>query len=219
MNSRKLVWTAAGAAVTLSLGLGCAHHEEARAPSPSEVAAAPSPNPSAGASEGVAPVPGSTGRMTLVRPGGSTEAVFRGDQVTGPNMQLAWTESGLRGQAFNRPVQLTWKNEGPQQPTRITGMIGTAPVNLNVEPEQGGWRAQGMFGGRLGQLSFSSATGVEGKVGICSYDLRPSAPLYFEGQSACPRGPRPTSLTLPGELTALTLPEQAAVTAVLLAGR
>jgi hypothetical protein len=154
--------------------------------------------------------------FTLQTSGSSSSmALTSNGQVTGPNIQLAPTDSGYRGMAEAGMVDLRSDGE------HILGTINNRVVDLHVTSTGDGLRARGMFAGRLGRIDASN-TGITSNIGYCTYDLEAKGQRY-EGQRACGRGNtyipmmRPAALELPVGFDRLRPDRQAMLLAIMLA--
>jgi len=116
------------------------------------------------------------------------------DKIEGPTTLIKREDAGFRGHAFGTNVDVSWGGD------KVTGFIGSRPVGLTISQENGGWRAQGLYGGVLSDLKVDDK-GIEGRAGRCSYSLRAVGPTYYEGFRNCGgRAVVPTSLLIPDEL-------------------
>lgn len=141
--------------------------------------------------------------------GAVTEAKVTDSAVVGPDVQVNVSSSGLRGKAFNRPVEVTWKAD------EVTGMIGRTPVQLSVRREGDQLYAHGLFEGRLSDLRVSP-TGIEGPIGSCSYSLKGSQTEY-QGFRSCSQAPQsPTTVEIPPGLWEKPDAEKIALLALML---
>jgi hypothetical protein len=154
--------------------------------------------------------------FTLQTSGSSSSvALASNGQVTGPNIQLAPTDSGYRGMADSGMVELRSDGE------HILGTINNRIIDLHVTLTGDGLRARGMFGGRLGRIDASN-TGITSNIGYCTYELEAKGQRYV-GQRACGRGGayipmmRPAALELPLGFERLRADRQAMLLAIMLA--
>ena len=129
--------------------------------------------------------------------------------LTGPDYQVSRFPGGLRGTIGNRSLDVQ------VQGNKITGIVGSMPINLTVSNEGKLTRIKGIYGGVLGNLAVTP-TAIEGNFGRCSYSLSLSAGEYV-GFSTCGTNvQRPTSIQIPTELAPNPSPDDAATLAVLL---
>ncbi len=148
--------------------------------------------------------------LVQVAGGGVTQASLTDSTVTGPDMRLNLSESGLRGEAFNRPVNVQWSQD------EVTGLVGRTPVQLTVRREGNQIHARGLYEGRLSDLRVSRA-GIDGPIGSCSYSLKPAAGGY-QGFRSCSQAPEsPTTVQIPDGLWQKSDAAQIALLALLLA--
>ncbi len=143
--------------------------------------------------------------------GGSVlEAKVTDSGVVGPEVRLNRSGSSLRGEAFNRPVDVQWSGD------EVTGLIGRTPVQLTVHREGNEIHARGLYEGRLSDLRVSRSE-IEGPIGNCSYSLKASESGY-QGFRSCTQSPEsPTTVQVPGTLWQQPDTEQVALLALLLA--
>ncbi len=122
--------------------------------------------------------------------GGVLEAKLTQSELLGPDVQVKVSSSGLRGTAFNRPVDVSWKGD------ELTGLIGRAPVQLSVKREGEQIVAHGLYGGRLSNFRVSRQ-GMEGTIGSCGYSLKGSGTEY-QGFRGCSQSVQsPTTVRIP----------------------
>src|SRR5262249_12296008 len=141
--------------------------------------------------------------------GGVSEAKVTDSALVGPDVQVSVSDSGLRGKAFNRPVEVSWKGD------EVTGMIGRAPVQLSVRRQGDELYAHGLYEGRLSDFKISR-TGIEGPIGSCSYSLKGSQTEY-QGFRSCSQAPQSaTTVQIPPGLWEKPDAEQIALLALML---
>lgn len=140
-------------------------------------------------------------------------ALASSGQISGPNIQLAPTESGYRGMANSAIVEL--RSDGK----RIQGTINDRVVDLHVILHPDGLEARGMFGGKLGRLEATNF-GIVSSLGPCHFELEVKGSRY-EGSRACGSGGlipmvRPAAVELPVGFERLRPDRQAMLLAILL---
>jgi hypothetical protein len=135
--------------------------------------------------------------------------------LSGPNLQLAPTDSGYRGMAASSLVDIRSDGE------HIVGTINDRVIDLHVKLSPDGLLARGMFAGRLGRLEATN-TGITSNLGFCSYELEAKG-THYEGQRACARAGgmtipvvRPAVVELPPGFERLRPDRQAMLLALLL---
>jgi len=141
------------------------------------------------------------------------EAKIAGDKLFGAQVQVQRYGSELRGRAFNTAVQLEFN------PGKVTGQVGSRPVNLQVRQNGDGVDVNGLFAGNLSNLRIRP-TALSGRMGRCDYDLT-LAGTHYEGWRRCDGEgvPVPASLQLPEALASLSDSEQVAILGLVLSGR
>jgi hypothetical protein len=150
-------------------------------------------------------------QLGLSVPALSVTLAWDGRQVIGAGHQLTREGDELRGQAWGQPVDLSLR-EG-----RVSGLVGTLPARLSVSAEENGTlKIGGTWAGQLSRLEVGPEE-LEGRVGLCSYELRADGEGY-RGQRRCAgRWLEPTTVSLPAALEAYPPEERAALLALLLA--
>jgi hypothetical protein len=142
-----------------------------------------------------------------------TETRISGHELAGPDVQLSYTPEGIRGRAFGRLVDLQWSSK------RVEGFYGGDRVDLTITPEPGsnGVVVRGLYGSNLGEIAIRP-TGVEGTIGICTYQLKATAPGSgsFEGRRSCRSLPEQAAMEVPQSLYRRSSGEVVALLAVLL---
>lgn len=142
------------------------------------------------------------------------DALVTPTAMTGPNINISRSASGLRGEAYGRPVNLSVD----PQAEKVDGVIGRQPVQLTVRREGEQVRVQGLLGGRLSDF-VTSPQAIQGKIGPCSYQLVWTGGAY-EGSRACRRGQiEPMELRIPVSMSQWTPPEFIASLGVFLSAR
>jgi hypothetical protein len=122
--------------------------------------------------------------------GGVSEARLTQSEMLGPDVQVQVSSSGLRGMAFNRPVDVTWKGD------ELTGIIGRAPVQLSVKREGEEIVAHGLYEGRLSDFRMSRRS-MDGSIGSCGYSLKGSGTEYQGFRSCSQSAEGPTAVRVP----------------------
>lgn len=203
----------------VALGAGCAHQEAQTQPPPEsqtqppgtqtpESQTPPSAAPGAQAQAPASPA-GPMGQFSYTSGEGSFTVGLTPTDITGPNVLLSRTPQTLRGRLVNRTLDVRWTDD------TVTGSYDNQPVNLRVEPTEGGSRVRGLWGGRIGDFTFTDKV-LDGRIGRCAYTLEPEGDHYY-GHSTCrSRNPTNTRITLPEGIKPPLNGEQAAILAVLL---
>jgi len=118
-------------------------------------------------------------------------------------------DRAMRGTAFSRPVNLAIEGG------RVSGLVGTTPVQLTVTRESGALRARGLIRGRLSDFTLGEGR-LNGQIGACGYDLAWTARAGYEGARSCGGLPENATVRIPAELTRWSDAEVAAALAILL---
>jgi len=141
------------------------------------------------------------------------EAKLSKDGLLGPNVQVQRYGSAIRGRAFNAPVSLQ-VTEG-----RVSGQVGSRPVNLQVNQSNDGVDVNGLFAGQLSNLKIRP-TALSGRIGHCDYDLTLAGDHYSGFRTCDGQGfPIPTTLQLPSGMSSLSDAQQVAFLGLLLSKR
>lgn len=159
------------------------------------------------------PATSEAGYFQLRTPSSLVEVKVTPEALSGPAVQVQRTEQGFRGFAFNQTVDLR------AQENKVTGFIGSRPVELFITSEDSGVVLRGTYAGTLGRLELTPE-GVNGTVGACGYSLRKATvpKATYDGQRTCRTPPEPITLTIPSALMEKPTGEMAAVLALLLGG-
>ena len=164
-------------------------------------------------SQGTASSP-TSGSTTHLTPTVSVQTTPQGTRIFGPQLELVRDDKGIRGQSPRGAVNLSEEKGG------FTGVVGTGPTNLHVEPaDQGNFTMRGMFAGSLGELEVRDDR-IQGQLGRCQFDLRggpaPGAGKSYNGQRVCGGAMSSTTLTLSPQIEALAPLDRGALIAIVL---
>lgn len=149
----------------------------------------------------------------LRSPGGRDTNVLVGDRsVTGPHVSITrYTDASdhsIRGDAFGRPVNLEVTADGAK------GVYAGMPFDIHVKLSGDDLIIRGLVAGHPSELDFGPR-GLKGNVGLCMYEMERKG-MEFVGTRGCGVGGQVTSMSFPSSFGKWSLPEMAAVFAVLL---
>ncbi|RKH11619.1 hypothetical protein D7Y13_32675 [Corallococcus praedator] len=117
--------------------------------------------------------------VELKTPRTTVRASVDAQGLQGPDLRLRMTNDALRGQAFQRPVDLKLSDQ------RIQGTVGQEPVNLSVRERPGVVEMAGNFAGQPSSLTLSPDE-LTGSVGPCGYNLIIERDRkHYSGTRAC----------------------------------
>ncbi len=127
-----------------------------------------------------------------------------GKDVVSPAIQLHHTPKELRGRVGEATATISFKDN------EAKGNIGSGAVNLKIKAEGNTVKAEGGFGGRPVELSYSP-TELTVYINDCTYRLKNTEGTYV-GRRSCDRAyERNTEVTIPEVFQQLTPPEQATI--------
>ncbi|NNC20928.1 hypothetical protein HJC22_34965 [Corallococcus exiguus] len=99
--------------------------------------------------------------------------------LQGPDLKLQLSDNALKGQAFQRPVDLKLSER------RIEGTVGEKPVDLTVAERPDVVEMMGTFAGEPSSLTLSPDA-LMGSVGPCGYNLIIERDRkHYRGTRAC----------------------------------
>ncbi|RKG58823.1 hypothetical protein D7X30_14645 [Corallococcus sp. AB011P] len=99
--------------------------------------------------------------------------------LQGPDLKLQLSDNALKGQAFQRPVDLKLSER------RIEGTVGEKPVELTVDERPDVVEMMGTFAGEPSSLTLSPDA-LTGSVGPCGYNLIIERDRkHYRGTRAC----------------------------------
>ncbi|WP_375760815.1 hypothetical protein [Corallococcus exercitus] len=99
--------------------------------------------------------------------------------LQGPDLRLQMSDDALKGQAFQRPVDLKLSDR------RIQGTVDQKPVNLTVAERPDVVEVMGTFAGQPSSLTLSPDA-LTGSVGPCGYNLVIERDRkHYRGTRAC----------------------------------
>jgi hypothetical protein len=127
-----------------------------------------------------------------------------GKDVVSPAIQLHHSPKELRGRVGEVTATISFKDN------EAKGNIGSGAVNLKIKAEGNTVKAEGGFGGRPVELSYSP-TELTVYINDCTYRLKNTEGTYV-GRRSCDRAyERNTEVTIPAVFQQLTPPEQATI--------
>jgi hypothetical protein len=146
--------------------------------------------------------------------GGVIAARVGARDIVGPEVNVARyhePEGGaMRGKAFGLPVNLAI-GEG-----KVTGLVGTQPVDVTVTREGRALRVEGIVRGSPSSFRIDPRS-VNGRLGRCSFELARDRDVYT-GRRACGGASEWVRLRVPDTLACWQDAERAAAFAVVLGG-
>ncbi|RKH48885.1 hypothetical protein [Corallococcus llansteffanensis] len=117
--------------------------------------------------------------VSLETPRTTVRASVTAQGLQGPDLRLQLTDDALRGQAFQRPVDLKLSDQ------RIQGTVGQQPVDLSVRERPEVVEMSGNFAGQPSSLTLSPDE-LAGSVGPCGYNLIVDRDRkHYRGTRAC----------------------------------
>ncbi len=122
---------------------------------------------SSGASPSSTSLDEAEGNLMIEVHGKTTYAELRGNALKGPQVDVTIEGGKARGEAYGAPVELSLAQGA------VTGEVDAQPTRLQLQPTQGGLRAEGQFRGQQTAFSVSPNT-LSGNVATCRYDLKRS---------------------------------------------
>jgi hypothetical protein len=127
-----------------------------------------------------------------------------GKDVVSPAIQLSHSPKEMRGRVGSATAAISFtENEAK-------GNIGQGAVNLKIKVEGDAVKAEGGFGGRPVELSYSP-TELTVYINDCTYRLKNIEGTYT-GRRSCDRAfQRDTEVSIPEVFQQLTPPEQATI--------
>lgn len=149
-----------------------------------------------------------------LRAGGTDITVVRveEDGITGPNVSIGrYLEDDapvLRGTMGDKVVELQIGRD------RITGIVGSARVDLSIAYDRTGLDVRGLLPGHLSRFRIDGDV-LDGQIGWCSYNLKRNA-TGFSGRRRCSGAPSFFAIEVPDTLAAWTDAETVAAFALLL---
>lgn len=138
-------------------------------------------------------------------PQASYNVRLTGKDVISQGIQLSHSAKELRGRVGNSPATISFKENEAQ------GHIGPNAVNLKIKVEGDTVKAEGGFGGRPVELSYSPAA-LTVYINDCTYRLKNNTEGNYVGRRSCDRAyERDTEVSIPEAFQQLTPPEQATI--------
>lgn len=117
--------------------------------------------------------------VELRTPRTTVRATVDAQGLQGPDLRLQLSDTALKGQAFQRPVDLKLSDQ------RIQGTVDQKPVDLTVRERPGVVEALGTFAGQPSSLTLSPDE-LTGSVGPCGYNLIIERDRkHYRGTRAC----------------------------------
>lgn len=117
--------------------------------------------------------------VELTTPRTNVRANVTAQGLQGTDMQLRMTNSAMRGQAFQRDVDLKLSDR------RIQGTVDKKPVELTVTERPGVVETVGTFAGQPSALTLAPDA-LTGQVGSCGYNLiMDRNRKHYRGTRAC----------------------------------
>lgn len=141
-------------------------------------------------------------------PQASYNVRLTGKDIVSPAIQLHHSPTELRGRVGGVTATISFKEN------EAKGNIGTGAVNLKIKAEGDTVKAEGGFGGRPVELSYSP-TELTVYINDCTYRLKNTEDTSegtYVGRRSCDRAfERDTEVTIPEVFRQLTPPEQATI--------
>lgn len=117
--------------------------------------------------------------LVLTTPRTNVQANVNAQGLQGPDMQLRMTNSALRGQAFQRSVDLKLSER------RIQGTVDQKPVDLTVTERPAVVETVGTFAGQPSSITLAPDA-LTAQVGQCGYNLiMDRNRRHYRGTRAC----------------------------------
>lgn len=137
-------------------------------------------------------------------PQASYNVKLTGKDVVSQALQLHHSPKELRGRVGDATATIAFKEDGAK------GNIGPGAVNLKIKVEGTTLKAEGGFGGRPVELSYSPEE-LTVYINDCTYRLKNNEGTYV-GRRSCDRAfERDTEVFIPEVFQQLTPPEQATI--------
>jgi hypothetical protein len=137
-------------------------------------------------------------------PQSSYNVKLTGKDVVSQAVQLHHSPKELRGRVGSAATTISFTESAAK------GNIGSGAVNLKIKVEGDTVKAEGGFGGRPVELSYSPAE-LTVYINDCTYRLKNTEGTYV-GRRSCDRAfERDTEVTIPEIFQQLTPPEQATI--------
>jgi hypothetical protein len=150
------------------------------------------------ATSGVAACSAAADDVSVRSPSRAESARVTSTGLQGPLTNVSFFGDQLRGRVDGSPVNVRVDDLA----LRVTGILGEAPVDLQIRPTEQGLQVNGLLGGALSNFEVGP-TALQGRIGRCSYDLRWTGDAY-EGHRACSgRNIEPVSVQQPRTLVTL----------------
>lgn len=138
-------------------------------------------------------------------PQASYNVRLTGKEVISQAIQLHHSAKELRGRVGNTTATISFKEN------EAKGNIGPGAVNLKIKVEGDTVKAEGGFGGRPVELSYSPAE-LTVYINDCTYRLKNNTEGTYVGRRSCDRAyERDTEVSIPEVFQQLTPPEQATI--------
>jgi hypothetical protein len=139
-------------------------------------------------------------------PQNSYNVKLTGKDVVSPAVQLHHSPKEMRGRVGNATTVISFKEN------EAKGNIGNGVVNLKIKTEGTTVKAEGGFGGRPVELSYSP-TELTVYINDCTYRLKNTEGTgNYVGRRSCDRAfERDTEVSIPEVFQQLTPPEQATI--------
>jgi hypothetical protein len=138
-------------------------------------------------------------------PQASYNVRLTGKDIVSPAIQMHHSPKEMRGRVGASTAAITFKEN------EAKGNIGTGAVNLKIKVEGDTVKAEGGFGGRPVELSYSPAE-LTVYINDCTYRLKNNAEGTYVGRRSCDRAfERDTEVTIPEVFQQLTPAEQATI--------
>lgn len=136
-------------------------------------------------------------------PTGSYNVQLTGKDIVSPSIQLSHSPKELKGRAYDQPTVISFTKDAAK------GNIGQQAVNLKVTTEGNTVKAEGGFGGRPAELSYSP-TELTVYISDCTYRLKNNSEGVYVGRRSCDHVyQRDTEVSLPEVFQQLSPVEQA----------
>jgi hypothetical protein len=153
---------------------------------------------------GVALAQSSEPAISVRLPQATYNVRLTGKDIVSPAIQLHHSPRELRGRVGEVTATISFKDN------EAKGNIGAGAVNLKIKAEGNTVKAEGGFGGRPVELSYSP-TELTVYINDCTYRLKNTEGTYV-GRRSCDRAyERNTEVTIPEVFQQLTPSEQATI--------
>lgn len=138
-------------------------------------------------------------------PQSSYNVRLTGKDIISPTIQLSHSPKELRGRVGDATATISLKEN------EAKGNIGPGAVNLKIKVEGDTVKAEGGFGGRPAELSYSPAE-LTVYINDCTYRLKNNTEGTYVGRRSCDRAfARDTEVAIPQVFQQLTPAEQATI--------